>query len=372
MKLLSALSKKDLSGKICLLRVDLNIKDDELEKENLRVQAILPTIKFLSKNNAKIVLLSHRGRPKKNISHKPRTASFSLKPFVKIFENLLKTKIEFIDLSTITRDSIRGRIRKSKNRIFLLENLRFQKVEEENNKNFAKQLASIGDVYVNDAFAVSHRQAASVCAITRFLPSYAGLLLEKEIENLDKVLKNPEHPLVVVMGGAKISDKISLIKNFLKKADHFLVGGGIANNFLKAQGLPIGNSIWEKDAVNFAEQISKSKKIILPDDYAVSDRKILDIGPESIKKYSRILKTAKTIIWNGPMGMAENIKFKKGSEGIIKAIGQSKAFAAIGGGETAALFKNKKVSNNVFLSTGGGAMLKYLAGEKLPGITALK
>ncbi len=392
MKFLRNLSKQKILGKICLLRVDLNISEKEA-KNSPRILGILPTIKFLTDNGAKVVILSHRGRPEKKskilclpadrknqksklqFKNQNFNKEFSLKPFAKILSSLLKKPVHFIDFkkgfdsfeisNIITRDSIS-----------ILENLRFLTGEEKNDKKLAKQFASFGDFYVNDAFAVSHRKAASIVAITEFLPSYAGLLLEKEVKNLSLAMKNPKKPLIIILGGAKISDKIGLIENFESIADYFLIGGGIAHNFLKAQGLPMGDSIFEEKTIGFAKKMLENKRIILPIDYVVKNRKILDIGPNTAEYYSNIIKSAKTIIWNGPMGYFENKKFAKGSEAIAKAVLSSRDFAVVGGGETATLFtflnKNVKIKNNIFLSTGGGAMLEYLAGKKLPGIKALK
>ena len=375
MKFLKKLSKEKIFGKTCLLRVDLNISEKKA-KNSPRILGILPTIKFLIDNGAKVIILSHRGRPKPVELDNPE---FSLKPFVKILSSLFKKTVHFTDFNNsdfINKTDINKIHTATNGSIFLLENLRFLSGEEKNDIKLAKQLALLGDFYINDAFAVSHRKSMSVSAITKFLPSYAGLLLEKEINNLSKLMGKPKKPLIIILGGAKISDKISLIKNFLNKVDYFLIGGGIAHNFLKAQGLPIGNSIFEEKTISFAEKMLKNKKIILPIDYVIKDRKILDIGPNTAKYYSNIIKSAKTIIWNGPMGYFEDKRFIKGSEAIVKSILINKSFAVIGGGETTALFtylnKNVKIKNNIFLSTGGGAMLEYLAGKKLPGIEALK
>ncbi len=382
MKFLKSLNKKNLSGKTCLLRVDLNIAEKEA-RNSPRILGILPTIKFLINNGAKVVILSHRGRP--NGFDK----KLSLKPFAGILSKLLNRKIKFI--SNFDFQKIKKEIEKSKsNNIFLLENLRFLPGEKKNDLRLAKQLAKLGDIYINDAFAVSHRNVASVSAITKFLPSYAGLLLEKEIKNLSSVMKNSKKPLVIILGGAKISDKIGLIKNFLNRADYFLIGGGIAHNFLLAQGLPIGDSIFEEKTVDFAKKILKNNLVILPVDYVIDKNRILDIGPNTVKLYSDIIKKSETIIWNGPMGYFEDKRFAKGSEAIAKAILNSKSFVVIGGGETASLFIRTNTDytrtntesglyksmlsphKSVFLSTGGGAMLEYLAGKKLPGIEALK
>ena len=386
MKFLSELKNKNLSNRICLLRVDFNINDADLRglrppkvtssaegglkrgftRNNIhpRILAVLPTIKFLIKRGAKVVILSHRGRPPKVSSSKFQVSSYTLRPFARILSKLLKKPVCFIDfrkgfniskirkITTITRDSI-----------FLLENLRFLPAEDKNDKKLAKQLASLATFYVNDAFSVSHRKNASVVAITKFLPSYAGLLLEKEIKNLSRIMKNPKKPLVIILGGVKVSDKIGVIKNFLKevkghcceatprrvksKVNCFLTGGGVANTFLAAQGLPIGDSLYDKTADVRGLLRRYSRKIILPIDLVTENGKILDIGPETAKKYAEIIKNARTIIWNGPMGYIEDKRFTKGTKAIIKAIMKSRAFSVIGGGETTSLMS--KVKSQKFL-----------------------
>ncbi len=373
------------------MRVDLNLTDDDLKKQknHLRIKAILPTIKFLTGRGAKVVILSHRGRPARVQSSKFKVQSFSLKPFAKILSKLLKIPVRFIDFrgefnvskirDTITRDSV-----------ILLENLRFFPEEGKNDKKFARRLASLGDFYVNDAFGVSHRKNASVAAITKFIPSCAGLLLEQEIKNLSRIMKNPKKPLVIILGGAKIPDKMGIIINFLKRADIFLTGGGVANTFFASQGIPLGKSLYEKELMPLARRLLNSgeSKIILPIDSIIKSGAILDIGPYTGQKYAEIIKRAKTIVWSGPMGHIENPKFVRGSQTVAKAIIKSRAFAVIGGGETSSLFqsdaqkyagnyaeirrKKFRVSQRIFISTGGGAMLDYLAGKKLPGIEALK
>ncbi len=385
------------------MRVDFNITNAELRgmmrrttrKLHPRLAAVLPTIKFLIKRGAKVIILSHRGRPnlKFPISNYqlPISKEFTLKLFAKILSKLLKKSVQFIDfkkdfktIKTIIKNALTGSI-------FLLENLRFLPGEDKNDKKFAKQLASLATFYINDAFSVSHRKNASVVAITKFLPSYAGLSLENELKNLSQVMRNPKKPLIIILGGAKISDKIGVIKNFLKKTDSFLIGGGVANTFVMAQGVPIGDSLYEKEMLPIAQQLLKSKKIVLPIDAIVNKRRILDIGPKTAKKYAEIIKNARTIIWNGPMGYIEDKRFIKGTEAIIKAIMKSRAFSAprskgrgggprglaiIGGGETTSVVllktKSYKLKANIFISTGGGAMLEYLAGKKLPGLEALK
>ncbi len=401
MEFLKDLKNKNLSDEICLLRIDLNIENKELENwekdhKNVpfRIKTILPTIKFLIHKKVKVVILSHRGRPIKKSKIKNQKSklqlkiqnykNFSLKPFSKILSKLLDKKINFINflypselffqraLTTINNSPAGS--------IFLLENLRFFEDEEKNDKNFAKKLASLGTFYVNDAFAVSHRKNASVAAITNYLPSYAGFQLEKEIKNLNMALQNPNRPLMIIIGGAKISDKLGLINNFLKKVDCFLIGGGIANTFIAAQGLKIGDSLYEKEMIPEAKKIlgRAPKKIFLPIDFVVENKKILDIGPKTINFYSKKIKSAKTIIWNGPMGKFEDKKFTKGTKKIAEALlkNKKKAKIIIGGGETISAIFNFQFSilNNkrVFLSTGGGAMLEFLSGKKLPGIEALK
>ena len=387
MKYLSSLKNKNLFQQICLLRVDFNLTDDDLKKQKvpLRIQAILPTIKFLLDKRAKVVILSHRGRPLKVSSFKFQVSSYTLRPFARILSKLLKKPVKFIDfnfgtsdvpkLTSILRTSDVLKIRNApKGSIFLLENLRFFSGEDKNDQKFAKNLASLGTFYINDAFAFSHRPTASIAGIPKFLPSYAGLLLEKEIKNLSKVMKKPKQPLVIILGGAKISDKIGVIKNFLKKADCLLLGGGVANTFFAAQRLPIGKSLYEKRIVPTAKLLLRSRKIILPIDSVVQGKKILDIGPKTIKRYAEIIKKARTIVWSGPMGYIEEPRFAKGSEAIAWAILKSRVFSVIGGGETASIIqnsKNKIQNSRIFLSTGGGAMLEYLAGKKLPGIEAL-
>ncbi len=378
MNFLSSLKNKSLSNEICLLRTDFNIKKIN---DNLRFVAILPTIEFLINKGAKVVILSHYGRPKKEEIRKKKEKNFSLRFTIDFLNKKLKKKISFLNFNNFENSNIikfKNKIKKMPaGSIFLLENLRFLPGEEKNEIKLAKNLAALGTLYINDAFSVCHRQNASVVNITKFIPSYAGLLLEKEIKNLDKIYKlTRKGGLVIILGGIKISDKIGLIKNFKNKADYFLIGGGMANTMFVAQGLPIGNSFYESKMILFAKQLLKSNsgKIILPIDTVINNHNILDIGPQTIKKYSEIIKKAKTIIWNGPMGYIEDMKFLNGSKEIIKAITKSRAFSVIGGGETAsvALKVKSQISKNVFISTGGGAMIEYLTNKKLPGIEALK
>lgn len=356
--------KKSFKGKICLLRVDFNVEAGQ-EKDSIRFGAIAPTLKFLLKGGAKILILSHRGRPKK------KNRELSLRPFIRNINAVGGGRAKFIgdfDFGKISR-LLRGAPPRS---VFLLENLRFLPGEEANDVRLAEKLASLGDFYVNDAFAVNHRANASVEAITEFLPSYAGFLLEKEVENLNRAIKGHAHPLILIVGGAKIGGKIDLIRRFLKKADHILVGGGIANTMLAAEGLPIGDSLFEPKFKKIADDLMRSPKIIVPEDFIVSGRKLLDIGPRTAVAYIRIIKKAKTVVWNGPLGFIEDKRFARGTELLAKAVVRSKAFSIVGGGETTSFMAESGLGKKMsFLSTGGGAMLEYLSGKKLPGIMAL-
>jgi 3-phosphoglycerate kinase len=383
MKKLSALYNRNLMGEIVIVRVDLNINNRSLKSSeaNLRITSVIPTVKFLTKRGAKVVLVSHRGRPQVAKNEKRKTKNeikeFTLKPFAKIIGGLLKKEVAFISLDAKEGKIVSGKdsekIKKAaKGSVFLLENIRFLPGEDKNDQHVVQPLAELGTFYVNDAFAVSHRKNASVAAITKLLPSCAGLLLEKEVFHLDQALHAREHPFVVILGGAKMTDKMGLIKQFIGKADYFLAGGGIANTMFAAEGLPIGDSVYEQAMVPFAKKMLKTNKIIVPMDVVVSDRKIVDNGRGTTDEWIEIIKAAKTIIWNGPLGVIEDKRFAKGSIDIAKAIAKSKAFTVVGGGETALAFAGIALKKNVFLSTGGGAMLEYLSGIELPGVETLR
>ena len=385
MKFLRDLAKKRLKGKICLLRVDLNIEKAD-EKTSLRIKAILPTLEFLIKRGVKVLILSHRGRPD------GFAPSLSLKNFTLIFGRLFKKNIPFFERFDFAE--IRRLLEAAPaGSVFFLENLRFLKGEEENDPKLAESLASLGDFYVNDAFAVCHRANASVDAIAGFLPSFVGLLLEAEIKNLRKAITAPQKPLVMILGGAKISDKIGLINKFFKKADYFLVGGGIANTILAAKGTGVGVSLYEKNVLDFAVKLAQNEKIIAPADVVVAKKvdsrnigafvrmpedigdaeTVLDIGPRTVRKFGEILREAKTVVWNGPLGFCEDERFARGSRNVLKIIAGTKAFSVIGGGETTALVEKMKIGKKFgFVSTGGGAMLEFLSGKKLPGLAALE
>ncbi len=369
-KYLSSGNLKKFAGKTCLLRIDLNVELG-MPLDSYRLEAIIPTVQLLLKSNVRVVLMSHRGRPK------GFDKELSLRPFTKIIAKKIGCPVAFLD------DSDPGTAKKEiasseAGNVFLLENLRFLSGEEKNDEELAKQLASLGDFYVNDAFAVSHRADASIAAITKFLPSYAGLLLEKEVKNLNKVMKGSGHPFTVIVGGAKVSDKLGVVRYFWKRADDFLIGGSPANTFLEAEGMDVGDSLVDTDAVPMILPYLNAKKIHLPEDVKYRSTKILDVGPKTVKAYAEMIKRSKTIVWNGPMGWFERKGFGNGTRGIWKAIlGNKKAHIVVGGGETVTSLrtlypKRCLPGSNIFLSTGGGAMLDYLSGKKLPGIEALK
>ena len=383
------LKSVNISEKSVLMRVDFNVPVDEGKiLDDFRIERVLPTIQFLrEKKVKKIILISHLGQP---ISSNEK--QFSLEPIANYLEKLLGEKIYFI--TTLIGKELKKEVKKLPNgSIILLENIRFYKGEKENDKNFAKELSEIADCFINEAFSVCHRETASLCAITEFLPSYSGILLEEELTNLDKIVQRLQHPLVVILGGAKIKDKISVIEKFKDKADYILLGGLMANTILKANGFSIGESLYDKDAFVEAEKMSVGKaELVFPTDFKVlnkdnqievkelkniaKDDKIFDIGPTTCETFSKIISKAKIVFFNGPMGKFEQEGFSDGTNKITNAIIQNKlAFSIIGGGETVTSFRSFdpefQASGSVFLSTGGGATLKYLAGESLPGLIAL-
>ncbi|OGG87607.1 phosphoglycerate kinase [Candidatus Kuenenbacteria bacterium RIFCSPHIGHO2_02_FULL_39_13] len=348
---------RNLAGKRVLVRCDFDLPMKNCKIiDDTRLKACVPTIKYLLFKGAKVVLVGHLGRPK-GVDEK-----LSLLPVKNKLEKILEKKIVFIDWDEIpSRLAPRNDIS-----LRMLENLRFYTGEEKNSKKFAKKLASLADIYVNEAFAVSHRSVASVDAIQNYLPSYAGLRLEKEIENLSAVLKNPKHPVILIIGGAKIETKLPVIKEFQKIADQILVAGAVANTFLKAAGVEVGKSLVDEKYIDEAKSILNSK-ILLPVDWRVKNGKILDIGPRTIELFAQKIKLAKTIVWNGPMGKFEEKEFAIGTQEIAKEVLKSKAKVVIGGGDTDKILQGKKFGSNIFVSTGGGAMLEFLAGKKLPG-----
>jgi phosphoglycerate kinase len=349
---------------VALLRLDFNTKDE------WRLAATVPTVKFLAARADKVVIVSHRGRPDgKN------NKSLSLRKDAALLQKHLKRPVIFIphfrfaEIVTMIR-------RAPRHSIFLLENIRFVKGEDANDAGLGRSLANLADYYVNDSFAVDHRANASTVAVTKFLPSYAGLELEKEITLLSGVLRNPKKPLVLVIGGAKAHDKLGVIRQFKRKATAILVGGRSANTLLYLKGEDVGVSPIEKDKndLKVLKQTIKYPNVFLPVDWKFEKGNILDIGPLTAKMFARKISSARTIIWSGPMGFMEKKKFSKGNLAIAKAVAANrKAFSLTGGGETVAFLKGHKLDKKFsFISTGGGAFLEFLAGKKLPGIEALK
>jgi phosphoglycerate kinase len=371
-KYLSKTNRKALAG-VALLRLDFNTKD------NWRMDAVLPTVKLLAKTAAKVVIVSHRGRPEGGeiVNGMPKgfPADLHLKRDAVHLARLIKRPIKFV--SHFRFDEIKQKITRSpKGSIFMLDNLRFLKGEEVNDPALAQQLASLADFYVNDAFAVDHRANASVVAITKFLPSYAGIELEAEIAALSKAIVNPERPLVLILGGAKASDKLGVISFFRRKADWFLLAGASANSILELKGVDVKRSLREKDPKTLTSlaEIARQKNVIVPVDFVWGHGAIFDIGPKTIALFAAKIAAARTIIWSGPIGLIEKKAYAKGSVAIAKAIGRNRrAFSVSGGGETVMFLKKYKLDKKFsFISTGGGAMVDFLAGEKLPGIEALK
>ncbi|MDD5166234.1 MAG: phosphoglycerate kinase [Candidatus Omnitrophica bacterium] len=381
----------DLKGKVVLVRADFNVPQDASLNitDDTRIRATLPTIKYILQNGAKkIVLMSHLGRPDGKV-----VAKYSLKPVADRLKTLLGEPVKF--LSDCVGENIKKEIDTAQEKIILLENLRFHAEEEANDAGFAKQLASLADIYVNDAFGTAHRAHASTEGVAHYLKSVAGLLIGKEIEYLGNAVKNPVKPFMIILGGAKVSDKIGMIDNLLPKCDAILIGGGMAYTFLKAQGKSIGNSKLEKDKLGLAKSILEKAKqlkkdILLPVDNITVDniaadakteivgenipegRIAVDIGPKTVVLFKDRLKSAKTIVWNGPLGIFEMDAFSKGTEEVAKFIATLGATTVIGGGDTAAAMAKFKLEDKMtHISTGGGASLEFLEGKTLPGIAAL-
>ena len=382
-----------LKQKKILLRLDLNVPlDNEKITDTTRIDKILPTINFLLKNEAKIIILSHVGRPKGKIIN-----GLSLKP---VCENLKKKLNENIKLITKNLKEIDSNdlFDNHNEKIVMLENLRFYQEEEENNNEFAKRLASLADIYVNDAFSCSHRAHTSIVEITKFLPSYAGLQLNLEIDALTKITSEIKKPITCIIGGSKISTKINIIKNLIPKFNNIVIVGGMANNILKYKGFNIGKSIQEVNCDQIIEEIfslseKNNCKIVYPEDVAVGkdlngsakikdvskiseNELILDIGPKTIQTVNKLIEKSETILWNGPAGYFENPNFAKGSLEIAnKIVEKNKSntiYSVAGGGDTVALLNGIGVISSFnFVSTAGGAFLEYLEGKKLPGIKAL-
>ena len=383
----------NLNQKKVLLRLDLNVplSNGKITDEN-RIDKILPTINFLLKNEAKIIILSHVGRPKGKIINE-----LSLKPICESLKNKLNQDIRFIS-KNIKEVKSADLFDKHDEKIIVLENLRFYEEEEKNDEIFAKHLASLGDIYVNDAFSCSHRAHASIFEITKFIPSYAGLQLNLEIDALTKITSEIKKPITCIIGGSKISSKINIIKNLISKFNNIIIVGGMANNLLKYKGYEIGKSIQEDNCDQIIEEIfslsrKENCKIVYPEDVTIGkdlngspeireldniskDELILDIGPKTIKTINKLIEESNTVLWNGPAGYFENPSFSVGSIEIAKKIveknKENQIYSVAGGGDTVALLNNLgAVKDFNFVSTAGGAFLEYLEGKELPGIKAL-
>lgn len=347
-----------------IVRINLDVSEKEA-KDSIRLKQAAESIGEIQKKYSKIVLLSHRGRPK------GRDEKLSLKPIGVVLSKIAKKKIKFVDNDNL--EKAREIIGKGGNGIYLLENMRFLEGEDKNDPALSRTLAGFGNIFINDDFATAHRSSASVTGITAFLKSIPGPIVKAEVTALKKAIKNPKHPFVLIIGGAKIADKMGVIENLIHKSDIILLGGGAGNTAMKASGTDIGKSIFDKSLLEKTQKLIQDKKVIYPVDFRVNGKSILDIGPNTERLYVESIRKAKTIIWAGPLGNFENKRFAKGSETIAKAIAASRAFTVAGGGETTALIMSLKLGKKIsFLSTGGSAMLEFLAGKKLPALEALK
>lgn len=386
-------SDMDIAGKKVLLRCDFNVPQDKATGEitsDKRIVASLPTIQYLLDHGAAVIACSHLGKPKGEWKE-----SLTLAPVAKRLSELLGKPVIFAK-DIVGEDAKAKAAALQPGEILLLENLRFEKGEEKNDPEFAKELASLADVYVSDAFGTVHRAHASTAGVAAYLPAYAGLLVEKELSVMGKALENPKRPFVAILGGAKVSDKIGVIQNLLDKADTIMIGGGMAYTFLKAMGYSVGDSLLEADKVDFArEMIEQAQKknvmFLLPVDTAIHTKfentnefmtvdvsmipdgyMGLDIGPQTVELFSAAIRQAGTIVWNGPMGVFEFSAFAAGTEAVAKAVAESNAITIVGGGDSAAAVEKLGYADRMtHISTGGGASLEFLEGKDLPGVACL-
>lgn len=383
----------DVKGKKVLVRVDFNVPIDENGSitDDRRIREALPTIKYLREHDAKVILMSHLGRPKGKFNMK-----YSLKPVAERLSERLGADVKLA--SDVIGDEVRAMAESLKvGDVMLLENVRFYEEEEKNDKEFSKKLAALGDIYVNDAFGTAHRAHATTAGIADYLPSAIGFLIKKELDIMGKALSAPERPFIAILGGAKVSDKIGVIENLLDKVDALLIGGGMAFTFYKAKGHEIGKSILEADKVELAGEILKKAeekrvKLLLPVDIVVApefnndvpkktvsvdrmpeDQMGLDIGESTREVFADIVKSAKTVVWNGPMGVFEMPNFAKGTIALAEAMSECKGTTIVGGGDSAAAIEQLGFADKVtHISTGGGASLEFLEGKMLPGIEAIE
>ena len=385
----------ELKGKRVLIRCDFNVPLDSNQNitDDTRIRAALPTLEYLVTQGAKVVVMSHLGRPKGKAA-----AEFSLAPVAVRLAELLGKQVEFADSDVVVDDSVKEKVAALKDGdVLLLQNVRFRKEETDNEPGFAKELASLGDVFVQEAFGTAHRAHASTAGVADYLPCVSGFLIEKEVKFLGSALHNPQRPFVAIMGGAKVGDKIKVIENLLSKVDTLIIGGGMTYTFYKAMGLEIGTSILDADNIDLAKMLlekatSLNVKLLLPVDIVCadefsndakyqtysrdqipSDMMGLDIGEETVKLYSEEIAKAKTVVWNGPMGVFEMENFAKGTKAIAEALATSDATTIIGGGDSAAAVEQFGLADKMsHISTGGGASLEFLEGKILPGISIIE
>ncbi|NLX63209.1 MAG: phosphoglycerate kinase [Clostridiaceae bacterium] len=382
----------DVKGKRVIVRVDFNVPLDSEGNitDDKRIRGALPTIKYIIENGGKLILVSHLGRPKNGFE-----AKYSMKPAAERLSELLGKEV-ILAKDVIGEDAKAKAAALKEGEILMLENVRFHKEETKNDPEFAKELASMADIYVNDAFGTAHRAHASTAGLADYLPSACGFLIKKELDIMGKALDNPERPFVAILGGAKVSDKISVIENLIDKVDTLIIGGGMAYTFFKAQGHSVGKSICEDDKVELAKNLlakakEKNVNLLLPVDNVVGkefdanteaktvpsdaipdDWMGLDIGEETIKLFSDAIKGAKTVVWNGPMGVFEMERFANGTRKITEALANSNAITIVGGGDSAAAVEQLGFADKItHISTGGGASLEFLEGKELPGIAVL-
>ena len=385
----------ELKGKRVLIRCDFNVPLDSNQNitDDTRIRAALPTLEYMVTQGAKVVVMSHLGRPKGKAA-----AEFSLAPVAVRLAELLGKQVEFADSDVVVDDSVKEKVAALKDGdVLLLQNVRFRKEETDNEPGFAKELASLGDVFVQEAFGTAHRAHASTAGVADYLPCVSGFLIEKEVKFLGSALHNPQRPFIAIMGGAKVGDKIKVIENLLTKVDTLIIGGGMTYTFYKAMGLEIGTSILDADNIDLAKMLlekatSLNVKLLLPVDIVCadefsndakyqtysrdqipSDMMGLDIGEETVKLYSEEIAKAKTVVWNGPMGVFEMENFAKGKKAIAEALATSDATTIIGGGDSAAAVEQFGLADKMsHISTGGGASLEFLEGKILPGISIIE
>ncbi|MDD7719499.1 MAG: phosphoglycerate kinase [Eubacteriaceae bacterium] len=384
----------DVKGKRIVARCDFNVPmQDGVITDDNRIVAALPTIKYLVEKGAKVVLMSHLGRPKGEAK-----MEYTLEPVANRLSQVLGQEVKFISCPEVVNDQVKAAAEELKDgEVMLLENVRFRKEETDNEAGFAKELASLGEIFVQDAFGTAHRAHASTAGIADYLPAVSGFLIEKEVKFLGSAVENPERPFVAIMGGAKVGDKIPVIENLLQKVDTLIIGGGMAYTFFKSMGLEIGKSILDADNIELAQNLMEKAealgvKMLIPVDTVCAaefsndaetkicdrdaipaDMEGLDIGPKTVELYKEALKDAKTVVWNGPMGVFEMPNFAKGTKAIAEILAESEAITIIGGGDSAAAAEQFGLADKMtHISTGGGASLEFLEGKVLPGIAVIE